>query len=432
MNASVEQFKRARLFMDENKQGAPIDLQPNFEIDNSSYEVGLNPTANKINHTSSNNISLNEGDNLSNRDITSISDQSTIQHTIDNSSPSVNNVDNTDISNLNAPIKSVTSIVSNDQDDINLRGRRVVASLTTMPDRYFKIIKTLECLNKQTYKLDAIYLSLPERSRRLNVPYPPVPPEITKLCTVVRCADYGPITKIVGGLLMEDDPDTVIITFDDDMMYPPDLVAALLSYHEDYPNSALGSSGMLLKYNCPLCAITPNENNFFYRIPKFQIVEEGRRVDSIYGYPGALYIRRFFPSKDRLEIDFLHYALIDHDTFMNDDIIISGYLSLRNIERRIFPNMPIVSFVVSETTGERIRASNEISYDLDKFFQRMNAAITKCKSLGMYVNTEPMDVSESIVGVCIVIIICVIVLIALIVHVINSPKYFNLPPYLYL
>ena len=323
--------------------------------------------------------------------------------------------------------------------------RRVIASLTTMPDRYHKIIKTLRSLNNQTYQLDAIYLSLPERSKRLDIPYPPVTAEISELCTVVRCPDYGPITKILGGLLQESDPNTIIITFDDDMIYPPDLVSALINYHEQYPESAIGSSGMLLRYNCPMCAITPNEDNFIYRIPKFSVPPQGRKVDSIYGYSGALYLRKFFPPNDlflnteiqnkfasavnlvtltrsKLEQNFLDYALVDDNMFMNDDITISGYLSLHNIDRRIFPNIPVVSFVLSEDTKTRIRNDNEISYNLDRFFQRMNAAIIKCKSLGMYSITEPVDISESIAGVAAVIIICVLILIVLIVYILWSPN----------
>lgn len=289
---------------------------------------------------------------------------------------------------------------------------RVVASLTTMPDRYDKIIKTLECLNNQTYTFDAIYLSLPERSKRLNILYPPVPDEVSRLCTIVKCQDYGPITKILGALLEEKDPDTVIITFDDDMIYSPDLVSSLMKHHQKYPDSAIGSSGMLLKYRCPMCAITPNENNFIYRIPKFRVPPTGRKVDSIYGYPGALYVRKFFPSNNLQELQdkFLNYALIDDNMFFNDDIVISGYLSLHNIERRIFPNIPYVSFVLSEKTGTRIRNDNEISYDLLNFFKRMNSAIVKSKSIGMYSVTEPMDISETVAGISGIILFCIFIL----------------------
>ena len=299
--------------------------------------------------------------------------------------------------------------------------KRVVASLTTMPDRYHKIIKTLRSINNQNYKLDAIYLGIPKKSRRLNINYPEVTDEIKSLCTVVRCEDYGPMTKILGALISESNPETIIITFDDDMIYPPDIVSKLMSYHEKYPESAIGSSGMLLRYNCPMCAITPNEDNFIYRIPKFSVPPEGRKVDSIYGYPGALYLRKFFPL-DNLE-EFLNYALIDNDMFMNDDITISGYLSLNNIERRIFPNIPSVSFVLSDDTGLRVRNDNEISYNLDKFFQRMNAAIIKCKSLGMYNITEPLDITESIAGVSAIIILCILILIAIIIYIIIVPEF---------
>jgi len=298
---------------------------------------------------------------------------------------------------------------------------KVVASLTTMPDRYFKIIKTLQSLHKQTYKLDAIYLSLPTKSRRLNIEYPPVPPEIEALCTVVPCTDFGPITKILGGLLQEQDPDTVIITFDDDMIYPDTIVEKLIENYKKFPNSSIGSSGMLLKHACPLCAITPNEDNFLYRVPKFYVPPEGRKVDSIYGYPGALYVRNFFPSLDNLEEQFLKYALVNHDMYMNDDIVISGYLSLNNIERRIFPNMPVVSFVTDDDSGERVRTDNEISYVLDKFFQRMNGSINTAKSLGMYSVTESVDVSETIIGVSLIATLSILLLIILFIYIIRTP-----------
>lgn len=306
---------------------------------------------------------------------------------------------------------------------------RVIASLTTMPDRYYKIIKTLESLQRQTHKLDAIYLSLPIRSRRLNIEYPPVPPEINNLCTTVSCTDFGPITKILGGLLAEEDPETVIITFDDDMIYPETIVENLLLHHYTYPNSAIGSSGMLLRYSCPLCAITPNENNFLYRFPKFKVPAEGRKVDSIYGYPGALYLRKFFPSKDKLETDFLNYVFLNHDMFMNDDIVISGFLSLKNIERRIFPNMPEVSFVLDDDSGVRVRNNNEISYDIDRFFQRMNRSIATCKSLGMYSTTESVDVSETIIGIGILIVFSLLIILVIAIY---STIYPDLPRPFYL
>lgn len=298
---------------------------------------------------------------------------------------------------------------------------RVVATLTTMPDRYNKVVRTIESLRNQSYQLDEIYLGLPKTSRRLKIDYPPATEDMLKICTIVECTDFGPITKLLGGILSEDDPNTIIISFDDDMIYPNTIVESLVNHHKVYPNSAIGSSGMLLTYSCPMCAITPNEDNFLYRISKFSVPDEGRKVDSIYGYPGALYVRKFFPSKDNLEQDFLNYSLIDDDMFMNDDIVISGYLSLQSIDRRIFPNMPPVDFVYDN--GVRVRTDNEISYNLDKFFQRMNRSIEKCKSLNMYSTTESVYMSETIIGIIAIVIISIIIMLVLIYFLIYTPIY---------
>jgi hypothetical protein len=324
---------------------------------------------------------------------------------------------------------------------------RVVASLTTMPDRYDKLSQTLNSLHNQTYKLDAIYLGVPHKSKRLDIEYPPLPDTITKQCTVVRCPDYGPITKIVGALMSESDPNTVIITFDDDRVYHPDLVEKLIQHHQQYPNAAIGSSGMLLKYACPMCAITPNEDNMIYRIPKFSVPPQGRKVDSVYGYPGALYVRKFFPfgppSKKNgkschskksgesntltqdmslLEEKFLNYALINMDTFLNDDIMISGYLSTKKIGRMIFPDMPIADHVLDH--GVRVRTTNEISYDLDLFFKRLNSAVTAARKAGMYQHTEDVAMTETIVGVTAIMVISILILIAAVIWILRQNEPF--------
>lgn len=292
---------------------------------------------------------------------------------------------------------------------------RVVASLTTMPDKKDKLVKTLLSLKNQTYQLDNIYLGLPRVSRRLGIKYDEPSEDVKKLATIVRVDDYGPITKLAGALFSEDDPETIIISFDDDMIYPKDMVEKLFLRHKEFPNSAIGSSGMLFGNGCPLCAITPNEAHFPFNIPKFKIGEKGRLVDSIYGYPGALYIRKFFPPKSRLEVEFFNYALLDNDMLMNDDIVISGYLSLKGIERRIFPGMPYVGFVLDEETGVRKRVDSEISYNLDKFFQRLNRSILTSKAVGMYKETENMGFTESIVGISAILVISIILVVLFVV-----------------
>lgn len=296
---------------------------------------------------------------------------------------------------------------------------RVVASLTTMPDNYKKLEKTISYLKEQTYPLDEIYLSLPYKSKRLDIEYPEPSDYIKNNCKIVRCEDYGPITKIYAGLVSEHDPNTSIITFDDDMYYPSVIVEKLVEHSKFYKNSAIGSSGMLLKYNCPMCAIYPNIKGMKYNIANFYISKKGRNIDSLYGLAGVLYRRKFFPSNENLYKDFLSYAFYNDDMFLNDDITISGYLSLKNIKRRIFSDIPSVDFIYEEDTGLRKRFSYELSYNLDNFLNSMNSAIETSKKIGMFKHTEKMSCKDTIVANSLLPIIVILTIICLTLYLIN-------------
>lgn len=289
---------------------------------------------------------------------------------------------------------------------------RVVGTLTTIPGRYPKLLRTLKSLINQDYKLSAIYLSIPEQSRRLKQPYPELPTEITKLCTVVPCSeDYGPCTKIVGALLRENDPNTIIITFDDDVVYSSSLVSRLIEAHKKFPNSALGSSGILLKYGFPFYSTISNCKGNWNNMTGFELNENGRAVDALCGFSAVLYKRGFFPSESDLYDKFLKYPLLDDDIFYNDDIMISAYLSGQNIERRVIPNIPITD--ENKVFDPKIDNldGNEISHDKLAFLSRFRNSIIKTQEYGFFKQTEPVSVDETIGGHIIIVFIFILLLI---------------------
>src|SRR5690349_10896883 len=101
---------------------------------------------------------------------------------------------------------------------------RVVVTMTTLPGREDIITRACESIVQQTRPPDAIYLALPKISRRLGIPYPPMPEFVRAHCTIVQPeTDFGPVTKLYGALALETDPHTVIISCDDDIIYPPDM-----------------------------------------------------------------------------------------------------------------------------------------------------------------------------------------------------------------
>ena len=298
---------------------------------------------------------------------------------------------------------------------------RIVGSLTTIPGRYNKLRRTLKSLEAQERRLDAIYLGIPQRSRRLNVAYPELPDDIAAMCTVVSCQyDYGPCTKIVGALLRESDDNTIIITFDDDVVYSANLVASLLLRHEEFPQSAIGSSGILLKYGFPFYSTVNNNDNNWNSITGFSMTDKGRPVDILCGFSAILYLRSFFPAIDKLHEDFLHYPLDNEDVYFNDDVMISAYLSRSNTERRIVPGIPpandgkIFDLEIDGPDG------NEISFDKLKFLQRFRRALTKVSEWGFLAETQPVALDETVGGhILIVTVVIILLLLAMVLFMIS-------------
>lgn len=291
---------------------------------------------------------------------------------------------------------------------------RVVGSITTIPGRYAKLLRTLKSLHNQDYPLDSIYLGISKESRRLKQPYPEFPDEIKQLCTIITCDhDYGPCTKILGGLIAEDDPDTVIITFDDDVIYSPTLVSSMMSYHYKYPDSAIGSSGILLKFGFPFYSTISNCSGNWNRMTGPKITEKGRSVDALCGFSAVLYVRKFFPHRSELHDKFMKYPLMDDDVYFNDDIMISAFLSREKIDRRIVPNIPIVNEGKIHDPLIDNLDGNEISFDKISFLQRFRRSINKVTEWGFFEETQPVAVDETIGGHIFIIIILIALLLIL-------------------
>ena len=109
---------------------------------------------------------------------------------------------------------------------------RVVVTLSTLPHHLDWLEPTLNSLLAQTVKPDAIVLAVPEISRRTGQPYGEV--RVPKGITVLRTkTDYGPLTKLLPALMEEADPDTIVISVDDDKVYAKDLVQRL-TWHAEF------------------------------------------------------------------------------------------------------------------------------------------------------------------------------------------------------
>ena len=106
-------------------------------------------------------------------------------------------------------------------------GRKVIATLTSIPSRMEYLHYCLQSLIQQKVPADEIVLSLPHKSVREDAEYE-LSHEVQLLVKkgkveLLRCKDYGPATKLLGVLEREmgQDKETepVILYFDDDTLY---------------------------------------------------------------------------------------------------------------------------------------------------------------------------------------------------------------------
>lgn len=196
---------------------------------------------------------------------------------------------------------------------------QIILSLTTIPNR----------LSSQHHRgglkpvLDKITtLSYPNYEVHLNVPYVNkksgeeyiIPDWLSNYNSeklkVFRTEDYGSITKILPTIERITDPETIIITVDDDLEYIDGFIEYHLVKRNEYPDYALGFAGIgAINGECHFCTT----------------VKKDVRVKILEGYKTSSYKRKFF--KD----DFKEFVLGK----WNDDMIISAYLGKYEIPKLV-------------------------------------------------------------------------------------------------
>src|SRR6476660_346521 len=205
--------------------------------------------------------------------------------------------------------------------------RRVIVSLSTVPDRINNLIPTIRSLLNQTRPPDEIVLAIPEFSIRERRPYE-VPKYISRLprVRVLHCRrDWGPATKfipIVREQLAAGQGDTLIMVVDDDRVYPRDALEIYLLYNKQLPDAALCFRG---------AAMPRNLDWRDARMIKASELRQPEAVAVITGCGSYLIQPRFFDES------LWDYSQAPQGAFFMDDIWISGCLTRRKVQRYVVP-----------------------------------------------------------------------------------------------
>lgn len=126
------------------------------------------------------------------------------------------------------------------------RNNSIVISLTSYSERFSTLSLCLKSLLRQTVKPDKIVLYLTEQDS-LN---------ITK--SIKKLKQFGIEINAVEDDLkphkkyfyaMQDYPDAILITVDDDVIYDKNLVKRLVSVHNKYPNAIVADRARIINFN---------------------------------------------------------------------------------------------------------------------------------------------------------------------------------------
>ena len=240
--------------------------------------------------------------------------------------------------------------------------RRVIASLSTVPDRIGNLGPTIRSLLEQTRPPDEIVLAIPEFSIREQRPYI-VPKDISRLprVRVLHCPeDWGPATKFIGAIqdeLAAGRQNTLIMVLDDDRIYPRDALETYLYYSEQLPNAALCFRGAAMP-----STLDWDDAKMIYG----KDIREPRSVAVITGCGSYLVRPRFF---DRSLWD---YSGAPSVAFHIDDIWISAWLSRGRVKRYVVPASAIMRSVFRQrrtVSLNKIPGRQKLNNEIIAFFR---------------------------------------------------------------
>lgn len=212
------------------------------------------------------------------------------------------------------PLETITV-----KKNIKNNSANIVVSLTTTKNRMYKLRSTLQSIIRQSIKPNNIYVNIPKQYVLSDWL---IDLSNTNSSIIInKTKDYGPATKILAVLEQEKDPNTIIVTLDDNKLYPKHTVRDLVKQY--LPNT--------YKVNYKLTsAITGTGLNILFR-PHFKLDKQfmiiGNRPSlNVVGVDGVAYKRGFFK-----EDVFAFMKNIPKSCIITDDLMISAYLLANNI-----------------------------------------------------------------------------------------------------
>ena len=200
----------------------------------------------------------------------------------------------------------------------------VYVSLTTTPHRMKNLLPVLNSLLAQTLVPRKIILNIPKVFSRTGQEYD-IPKSVLDLPLLVlnKCDDFGPATKLLPTLHLVRDMDAIIVTVDDEYVYPENMLQTLVEASYLNPMAAYGFAGQNVEFDFG------SATGIAVRSADIESWNDKRTaVDILEGFLGAAYRRKFFDDS---------IYKINPKCHTTDDIWFSAHLSRKSIPRVKIP-----------------------------------------------------------------------------------------------
>lgn len=211
--------------------------------------------------------------------------------------------------------------------------KNIIISLTSFPARIDVVWLSIESILRQTYKPDKIILWLgEEKFTGLNELPVILKKQMKRGLTIEFREDLKPHTKYYH--VMKEYPESVVITVDDDIFYPCNMVSELVKFHTQFPDSVICHGARLM-------SVTHNKFENYNRWLNWHstIIESNRRFDILpLGVMGVLY-----PPKV-LHSEVFNIDLIKKTSYKADDLWLKA-MQLKNHTSAVLTNTYSKAFV---------------------------------------------------------------------------------------
>ena len=210
----------------------------------------------------------------------------------------------------------------------------IIVSLTTIPPRFQYLYLTIQSILNQTIKPDKIIIHIPKIYNNFSYKNENLPQiSSDKVIYNRETKDYGPATKLLGlynselyNIMSNDD---IIIVIDDDRIYNNKLIENFLKFSKNNITKVLTVAGWDIE------TLTNNKyktNN--KKQPRGIEYSKAGYIDILGGCCGFLLTKKNCPFnyKEIFEIN------SNDEKYYVDDVFISGFLTLNNIDIYIIPN----------------------------------------------------------------------------------------------